>query len=291
MEIINISKKKLDSLEPFTLPKNVISTECELFKFRYRGVDRLVKKLFNNDGLVFANKLYTLQAISANLDYIPEYFVTPDFLLSINKSIEAFVMPILNGINISIILNEKESNVSLEEKKYYLKRIGVILEQMKNIRKYTPLTDFYLGDLHEDNFLVDPSKVDLSVVDVDSIKIAGNKTSPSKYLTPFGLLSVVSGKYKERDNDSFGAYEADENTDLYCYNIIVLNFLFGSSINNIEITEFYKFINYLNDLGVDKNLLESFNRIVCNSNNINPMNYIDSLTHKQIYKARSREYK
>ena len=40
MEIINISKKKLDSLEPFTLPKNVISTECELFKFRYRGVDR-----------------------------------------------------------------------------------------------------------------------------------------------------------------------------------------------------------------------------------------------------------
>lgn len=31
MQIINMSKTKLNSLEPLILPKNVISTECELF--------------------------------------------------------------------------------------------------------------------------------------------------------------------------------------------------------------------------------------------------------------------
>ncbi len=33
MQIINMSKTKLNSLEPLILPKNVTSTECELFKF------------------------------------------------------------------------------------------------------------------------------------------------------------------------------------------------------------------------------------------------------------------
>ncbi len=37
MQIINMSKTKLNSLEPLILPKNVTSTECELFKYPYYG--------------------------------------------------------------------------------------------------------------------------------------------------------------------------------------------------------------------------------------------------------------
>ena len=61
MQIINMSKTKLNSLEPLILPKNVTSTECELFKYPYYGKEKLLKKLHRTDGIIFANKLYTIE--------------------------------------------------------------------------------------------------------------------------------------------------------------------------------------------------------------------------------------
>ena len=66
MQIINMSKTKLNSLEPLILPKNVTSTECELFKYPYYGKEKLLKKLHRTDGIIFANKLYTIEALNAN---------------------------------------------------------------------------------------------------------------------------------------------------------------------------------------------------------------------------------
>lgn len=80
-------------------------------------------------------------------------------------------------------------------------------------------------------------------------------------------------------------YKVDENTDLYCYTIIILNYLYGENINNMQIEEFY---NYLNNIGIDYKLLECFERIVSNGNNINPVLYIDNLTVSQIGKARKK---
>lgn len=51
-----MSKTKLNSLEPLILPKNVTSTECELFKYPYYGKEKLLKKLHRTDGIIFANK-------------------------------------------------------------------------------------------------------------------------------------------------------------------------------------------------------------------------------------------
>ena len=175
MDIINMSQKKFKTLKPLILPEAVISTECNLFNYKFHGKDMLIKKLFCHDGISFANKLYTLQAIDANREYIPSYFIIPECLISIDKRIEAFLINYIKGINLSVILSN--SNVSLEEKKFYLKSIGQILEQMKNIRKYTPLKDFYIGDLNEDNLIVDACKKEIYVVDFDSCKMEGNKSS------------------------------------------------------------------------------------------------------------------
>ena len=59
-----MSKTKLNSLEPLILPKNVTSTECELFKYPYYGKEKLLKKLHRTDGIIFANKLYTIEALN-----------------------------------------------------------------------------------------------------------------------------------------------------------------------------------------------------------------------------------
>lgn len=289
MQIINMSKTKLNSLEPLILPKNVTSTECELFKYPYYGKEKLLKKLHRTDGIIFANKLYTIEALNANKDSMPSNFVLPESLVSINKKIEAFTMKYIKGINLSVILNNPD--ITYEEKIHYLKSIGRILEQMQNIRKYTNLNNFYLGDIHEDNFLVERDKQEIYIVDLDSCKIAGNKSFPGRYLTNSSLIKYNNTKYQTlSQTDDLADYKIDENTDIYCYIIIILNYLYDGRVDRLSLDKFYDFINYLEDIKVNIELIECFNKIVVGGNNINPCNYLDTLTPKQVAGAR-RLYK
>ena len=285
MQIINMSKTKLNSLEPLILPKGVTSTECELFKYNYYGKEKLLKKLYRTNGIIFANKLYTIEALNSNKDNIPSNFIVPEVLVSINKQIEAFTMKYIKGTNLSIILNEP--TITYEEKINYLKSIGNILEQMKNIRKYTELKDFYIGDIHEDNFLVDTEKQEIFVADLDSCKIADNKSFPGRYLTTASLLRYNEIKYSLLDEpDRIADYKVTEETDIYCYIIMILNYLYDGRVDRLSIEEFYRFINYLDDIEVNKELIESFEKIVVGAPNANPVNYLDTLSSKQIAKAR-----
>lgn len=289
MQIINMSKTKLNSLEPLILPKNVTSTECELFKYPYYGKEKLLKKLHRTDGIIFANKLYTIGALNANKDSMPSNFVLPESLVSINKKIEAFTMKYIKGINLSVILNNPD--IIYEEKIHYLKSIGRILEQMQNIRKYTNLNNFYLGDIHEDNFLVERDKQEIYIVDLDSCKIAGNKSFPGRYLTNSSLIKYNNTKYQTlSQTDDLADYKIDENTDIYCYIIMILNYLYDGRVDRLSLDKFYDFINYLEDIKVNIELIECFNKIVVGGNNINPCNYLDTLTPKQVAGAR-RLYK
>lgn len=289
MQIINMSKTKLNSLEPLILPKNVTSTECELFKYPYYGKEKLLKKLHRTDGIIFANKLYTIEALNANKDSMPSNFVLPESLVSINKKIEAFTMKYIKGINLSVILNNPD--ITYEDKIHYLKSIGRILEQMQNIRKYTNLNNFYLGDIHEDNFLVERDKKEIYIVDLDSCKIAGNKSFPGRYLTNSSLIKYNNTKYQTlSQTDDLADYKIDENTDIYCYIIIILNYLYDGRVDRLSLDKFYDFINYLEDIKVNIELIECFNKIVVGGNNINPCNYLDTLTPKQVAGAR-RLYK
>ena len=289
MQIINMSKTKLNSLEPLILPKNVTSTECELFKYPYYGKEKLLKKLHRTDGIIFANKLYTIEALNANKDSMPSNFVLPESLVSINKKIEACTMKYIKGINLSVILNNPD--ITYEEKIHYLKSIGRILEQMQNIRKYTNLNNFYLGDIHEDNFLVERDKQEIYIVDLDSCKIAGNKSFPGRYLTNSSLIKYNNTKYQTlSQTDDLADYKIDENTDIYCYIIMILNYLYDGRVDRLSLDKFYDFINYLEDIKVNIELIECFNKIVVGGNNINPCNYLDTLTPKQVAGAR-RLYK
>lgn len=289
MQIINMSKTKLNSLEPLILPKNVTSTECELFKYPYYGKEKLLKKLHRTDGIIFANKLYTIGALNANKDSMPSNFVLPESLVSINKKIEAFTMKYIKGINLSVILNNPD--ITYEEKIHYLKSIGRILEQMQNIRKYTNLNNFYLGDIHEDNFLVERDKQEIYIVDLDSCKIAGNKSFPGRYLTNSSLIKYNNTKYQTlSQTDDLADYKIDENTDIYCYIIMILNYLYDGRVDRLSLDKFYDFINYLEDIKVNIELIECFNKIVVGGNNFNPCNYLDTLTPKQVAGAR-RLYK
>lgn len=73
--------------------------------------------------------------------------------------------------------------------------------------------------------------------------------------------------------------------------MVILNYLYGSNLNMVAIEEFYEYMNYLEHIGIDKNLVSIFERIVTNKNNKNPEYLLSSITDEQVYRANEKVYK
>lgn len=94
-------------------------------------------------------------------------------------------------------------------------------------------------------------------------------------------------KYKiDMSNPYFASYIVDENTDIYCYSIVILNYLYNGKINGVSMNEFYDFLTKMSDIGIDKELIGCFERLFDDRDNVNPCDYIDTLTPGQIKKLR-----
>ena len=291
MQAISMSQNKYKQLTKMNLPKEVFNTEAIIYDFRYKGEEKVFKKLLNNMGVNLANKLYTLEMLDVNRKYLPENLCIPDYLTIVGGVVEGFTMPKIEGINFSTTLKNK--NITIEEKIYYLKKIGELLHQLEQIRKYTPFNDFYLNDIHESNFIVNPYKKTITAVDLDSSRVCSKANFASRYLTPLALLNNVKDKYKiiEDNSSSLGYVEADSNTDLYCYIIMILNYLYGENINNLNLEDFYNYLTYLEKIGINKELIEIFKNIVSNKDNENPYDLLDTLTTQQVARSRKIVYK
>lgn len=146
MKIINISKKKFDSLHPLVLPKEIVNTEAQLYHYRYTPLyDGVLKKLYQSQGNIFGNKLYTIEMLDFYREYLPNNFVIPDSLISIKGEITAFAMPKITGDNLNTLLRDITAPIELQL--YFLEEIGNILNRLNNIRNHTPLKDIYISDL------------------------------------------------------------------------------------------------------------------------------------------------
>lgn len=290
MEVINLSKNQFANLSRFELPASVFNTEAQMYEIQMKRKNYILKRLYNDEGPIFANKLYTLEMLNANKDYIPDTFVIPEHLVSVQQKLIGFTTPRITGINLQQILDDPK--IDKKEKIYLLKRIGEILENMKNVRRYSPLKDFYINDLHESNFVVNTQKKQLHVVDTDSCKIAKNLAFCSRYLSPFSLFSKLDkSKYHVIDTLNAGGYiEPSEDSDLYCYTIMILNFLYDDNINSASLPEFYEYLTYLSDIGIDKELIDIFSNLITFKPNKNPMHLLDSLSYEQMGKAQKPVY-
>lgn len=77
---------------------------------------------------------------------------------------------------------------------------------------------------------------------------------------------------------------------MYCYIIIILNYLYGSNINNINLEDFYEYLNYLEHLKINIKLLETFESIVSYKETQNPKDLIETLSCEQIIRAKHNVY-
>ena len=294
METISLTKKRFESLTPYELPNYVYNTEGTLYvlpiKNRWATAFKLLKRLYLTNGKIFGNKLQTINSLIDNKEELAiDEIVFPEKIATVGGEIVGFTMPLIESINLSTALKSQE--ISNERKINYLKQIGEILAKMKLRRDYTSITDFYINDLHESNFIVDKNDT-VKVIDIDSCKINGNGIFNSKYLSRKSFISEVYkyGKnnecninpdypytYHKYSTDITGAFVPDENTDLYCYIIVILNFLYGDNIGNFTLQEFYDYLEYLQKIGINQELLSYFEKIATCSENENPYELLDCL--------------
>lgn len=281
MDIINMSSKQITS----NITLDSYNTSGYLKIVNYFNRKMVIKKI---DPIRCDEVISKVLFLNRYKNLMPSNFVIPEFLVLLDNKDLYMAIDYINGNNLGDVLKDK--NINIRDKKIYLSYIGNTLEEMRHMRENPLLSDFCLGDLHEDNFIVSNKK--LYTIDLDDAKI--DSISPiASYLQVGSLFSYLhTDKYIIEDyNPYFVKYKVDYNTDMYCYIMVILNFLYGDNVNNMNINDFYCYLDYLYKIGIDSSLLECFNSIYSDCDNINPMNYIDSLTSNQIYRAKKIVYK
>lgn len=281
MDIINMSSKQITS----NITLDSYNTSGYLKIVNYFNRKMVLKKI---DPIRCDEVISKVLFLNRYKNLMPSNFVIPEFLVLLDNKDLYMAIDYINGNNLGDVLKDK--NINIRDKKIYLSYIGNTLEEMRHMRENPLLSDFCLGDLHEDNFIVSNKK--LYTIDLDDAKI--DSISPISSYLQMGTLFSKFETYKYKiieESPYFVKYEVNYNTDLYCYIMIILNFLYGDNVNNMDIEEFYCYLDYLDRLGIDGSLLKCFNSIYSDFDNINPMNYINSLTSNQIYRARKIVYK
>ena len=277
MESINISKNEMKKMEEL-LVSTYTSSEGDVIRDT-NNPKRAFKLLFRKKGTYFSNKLYTINSLvdlSESVD-MPE-MVFPEQLLTVDKEVVGFSMPLINGVTLADILFNSDIDIKVKVK--YLKQIGSILEKMASVRKENPKLNWYLNDLHERNFMVDLEKERLYAVDLDSCRILGNHPFVSKYLSLFSPLIDFPEKYHTDFQISCGGdFVADENADLYCYAMLVIDFLYGARINYASKEEYFGYLEYLKSIGASAELVDAWAKVYTNDNNVNFAPLLDSLPY------------
>ena len=274
MKIVNISKTKFDKLDELDLSKSVNNTEAKLYKYsgKWGNEELVLKKLYQDRGETFANKLYTINALYDEKDKINiKELVMPLALASIGNDIIGYIMPYIKNDNLKDVLNSKK--ISTEDKVKYLKEVGKILEKVKRAYEYNEYTSFCLNDVHENNFVLNKETNKINVVDLDSVKIGRNYTFPSKYLSTTNV-----SKYEQISDSLGGTYKVNYDTEIYCYIVMILNFFFRENIGKISISDYFIYLEYLKSIGVSNNIVEKLSYIYTGHANENPYEYLDELT-------------
>ena len=115
--------------------------------------------------------------------------------------------------------------------------------------------------------------------------------TPGKYTIYNNFLITKESEDYYNYKQELGYLEADKNTDLYCYNIMILNFLYGQNTNHFTADEYWNYIQYLESIGIEKDLINVFKKLLSSCDNESPLPFIESLNDKQIGMAKKIVYK
>ena len=276
MERINVSSSELDEITP------LLESHENVGEYILCGKHYILKFLESSKAYR-DNSIYVLEKLDSCRSLFPKEFCLPEYWIESSGKLEAFLMPkITDSLTLRTVL--KSSYFSHKEKIKYLKELGALLRKCDNLRQKKGMRNFAIGDLQETNVLVAPGKGTIKVIDMDTCRIGQSASSQALYLTPFSLAIYAPSKYK--NIKSLGYFEVNRETDLFCYIMIILNYLIDSGMSNIKLDDFYYYIDKLEDAGVNHELVSIFYGIINRGTNDNPDYLLDTIDEKTLSKIR-----
>lgn len=268
MEIINFTEHEFKKLQPYKLERQIVNTECQLYihntKDQWNKIKELIKVFFVQEGEYFSNKLYTLNELMDFKEHltVPE-LIMPTRLVSIDGKVCAYAQEFIEQ-NRNLLIMLQDPQVPHEKKLELIYQVAKLIEKIeksRTCRKYK----FYIGDLHEANFIYNLVDKKIKVVDIDSSKIGRNKSSTSKYLTYNDKLWDFPQKYPL---DSSDKHISNYNTTIISFVYMVLSYFGDTNISNCSVAQFYKYLQYLVDCGLSKQITDTFAQIYYPQDNV-----------------------
>lgn len=269
MQITSNQFSKLDILDI----GDAVSTESLLFRLPN---DMVYKHfLIDADANLYNKEKIIDKLLVMRYQHPFDELVFPTEKVYKEDKFSGYSMPYVNGINLKHFL--KKDEISFDDKKEMLIKLGALLERLKRFRQRHN-TQFYLNDLHEDNIMVNTDS-QIRVVDIDSTYFQNVEAVPSRYLQKSHFFSDEN-KYK-RESKSQGYYPnqiiPSQNTEIFCYIIMVLNFLLEDNIVRYGRLNAKRYVDYLTRFDIPKPLYESFMSIFEEKQNVSPLPYIEDI--------------
>lgn len=259
MKEIMLTKRALDRLKEYELD-GIISTESTLYYLKkyYDKPNVLLKKLFTPTDKIIDSKVRTIEEISSRkeLQDIKELVIPENLVVLSGQAIGFSIQEIDKSTNLGIYLKRKD--VPMKKKIEIVEKVGKIIERTTNLEK-----NFFFTDLHEFNFLIDENEL-LYAVDLDSSRVNSDEAISSKYLSTDKKLQKVN---KYNVNSSGLAYP-DKNSEIYCYNMMVLNLISNHKINRLRYDDYYEYLDFLYKEGVSEELLDPLSRMYTEQDNL-----------------------
>lgn len=280
MKTLELNMEEFNNLKPLHLIAGTLEKESDMYF--YPGTKKEIIKVYKN----YLDKEY-IEAKMLALDNLLSYTNELDFpellkpigILKVEGNIMGPIYPKIQGYTSRIYLNTFYDTMDIKIE--ILRKIGILLDK---IAKTNPKYNAAFADVHVDNFIINGIPLD-NVTNVNNIKITACDTDSMKILSSPGITG-----YYLYDSDKFGDYEkypldndgfvlANTNTDIYCYSMMLLDLISKSEyVYSLNIDEYYRYLDFLDKLGFDGNLLNAFASLYDEDiDNINPLPYLDGL--------------
>ena len=277
MHIINLRMREVRKLMELPIESGVLNTEALMLVLKRRSFPDHVERVFKyldaqEDPVVMSKKLFTVTALNTPNSYqeISELII-PDSIIYVDRSIAGFAMPIVpSHRNLGPIINNPQ--IPLSTKMFYLQQMGNIIDRVQRVEEVSHR--FQFGDLNEFNFIIDADN-QLKAIDLDSAYLGvGDPLGMAYYLLKNPYIQSLPEKYK---STAEGVIIPSDNTDLYCYNMILLNAMSKENIYRHSMDTYYRYLDYIHTLGLPDELLESFYLIYIPKDNVNPRNVLEDI--------------
>ena len=257
MKVINITKRQLRKMLPLNLSRSIINKEGKLYirdyKQKYGHFQDLLKIYNNQSESYIADKVAVITKLIATFESLdmPE-LVTPTSLVSLDGEISGFAMPFIeDNTNLALLLNNPK--VTLSQKIKLLKEILNILIKVQDSHELDG--KFFLGDIHEANFIWDITEQTVRAVDMDSSYFSGGFSSVAKVTTLNYLLEGFPNKYIL--DDESGKFIPNKDITSVSFIYMLLNVLSGcNDSHHWSYNEFYNYLSFLEKKGLSKELLD-----------------------------------